>query len=62
MRQISPIFKREFFGYFRSPVAYVFLWAFLFISVALAFSKYGSFFRAGEIGRASCRERVYLAV
>jgi ABC-2 type transport system permease protein len=47
MRQISPIFKREFLGYFRSPVAYVFLVAFLVISVSLAFSRYGGFFRAG---------------
>jgi ABC-2 type transport system permease protein len=47
MRQITPIFKREFLGYFRSPVAYVFLVAFLGISVALAFSRYGGFFRAG---------------
>jgi ABC-2 type transport system permease protein len=47
MRQISPIFKREFLGYFRSPVAYVFLIAFLLISVSLAFSRYGGFFRAG---------------
>ena len=47
MRQISPIFKREFLGYFRSPVAYVFLIAFLVISVSLAFSRYGGFFRAG---------------
>lgn len=47
MLQISPIFKREFFGYFRSPVAYVFLIAFLVISVSLAFSRYGGFFRGG---------------
>src|SRR3954469_24259868 len=47
MRQITPVFKREFVGYFRSPVAYVFLIAFLVISVSLAFSRYGGFFRAG---------------
>lgn len=47
MRQIAPIFKREFLGYFRSPVAYVVLIAFLAISVSLAFSRYGGFFRAG---------------
>src|SRR3954468_14522407 len=47
MRQITPVFKREFLGYFRSPVAYVFLIAFLVISVSLAFSRYGGFFRAG---------------
>jgi len=50
MKQISPIFKREFFGYFRAPVAYVFLVAFLVISVSLAFSRYGGFFRAGVAG------------
>ena len=47
MRQITPIFKREFFGYFRSPVAYVFLIVFLLISVGFAFSPFGGFFRAG---------------
>ncbi len=47
MKQISPIFKREFLGYFRAPVAYVFLVAFLVISVSLAFSRYGGFFKAG---------------
>jgi len=46
MRQIAPIFKREFLGYFRSPVAYVFLIGFLVISVGLAFFL-GSFFKAG---------------
>src|SRR5678816_2388149 len=53
MRQITPIFKREFGGYFRSPVAYVFLIAFLIISVSLAFSRYGGFFRAGVAGMES---------
>jgi ABC-2 type transport system permease protein len=47
MRQVTPIFKREFVGYFRTPVAYIFLVAFLFISVALAFSRFGGFFKAG---------------
>jgi len=47
MRQIAPIFKREFVGYFRTPVAYVFLVAFLLISVALAFSRFGGFFASG---------------
>ncbi len=46
MRQITPIFKREFLGYFRSPVAYVFLVVFLFASVGLAFFA-GGFFKAG---------------
>ena len=48
MKQIVPVFKREFLGYFRSPVAYVYLVAFLVISVALAFSRYGQFFKAGS--------------
>ncbi len=47
MQQIRPVFKREFLGYFRSPVAYVFLVAFLVISVSLAFSRYGGFFKGG---------------
>ena len=46
MRQIAPIFKREFLGYFRAPVAYVFLIIFLFASVGLAFFA-GGFFKAG---------------
>lgn len=46
MRQIGPVFKREFLGYFRSPVAYVFLVIFLLASVGLAFFA-GGFFRAG---------------
>ena len=50
MRQITPIFKREFLGYFRSPVAYVVLIAFLVLSVSLAFSRYGGFFDAGVAG------------
>jgi ABC-2 type transport system permease protein len=47
MRQVTPIFKREFVGYFRTPVAYVFLIAFLLVSVALAFSRFGGFFKGG---------------
>ncbi len=47
MKQVTPIFKREFVGYFRTPVAYVFMVAFLVISVALAFSRFGGFFRNG---------------
>ncbi|OHE78773.1 MAG: ABC transporter permease [Verrucomicrobia bacterium RIFCSPLOWO2_12_FULL_64_8] len=46
MTQVGPIFKREFLGYFRSPVAYVFLVSFLVISVALAFSRFGGFFQS----------------
>lgn len=47
MQQIIPLFKREFFGYFRSPVAYVFLVVFLMAAVGLAFFV-GHFFDAGE--------------
>jgi len=46
MSQICPLFKREFLGYFRSPVAYVFLIVFLMASVGLAFFV-GNFFKAG---------------
>jgi len=45
MLQIAPLFKREFLGYFRSPVCYVFLAVFLMASVILAFFV-GGFFRA----------------
>jgi ABC-2 type transport system permease protein len=43
MSQIAPVFKREFLGYFRSPVAYVFLIVFLVASVGLAFFIGGLF-------------------
>lgn len=46
MSQITPVFKREFLGYFRSPVAYVFLVVFSIASVGLAFFV-GGFFKAG---------------
>jgi gliding motility-associated transport system permease protein len=45
MSQIPPLFKREFLGYFRSPVAYVFLIVFLLASVGCAFFL-GGFFDA----------------
>lgn len=44
MSQIPPLFKREFLGYFRSPVAYVFLSVFLLASVGVAFFL-GRFFK-----------------
>lgn len=44
MTQITPVFKREFLGYFRSPVAYVFLSVFLIASVGIAFFL-GQFFK-----------------
>lgn len=47
MSQITPVFKREFLGYFRSPVAYVFLIVFLVASVGLAFFV-GGFFRSNQ--------------
>lgn len=43
MSSITPVFKREFLGYFRSPVAYVFLVVFLMASVGLAWFV-GKFF------------------
>jgi ABC-2 type transport system permease protein len=46
MSQIAPVFKREFLGYFRSPVAYVFLIVFSIASIGLAFFV-GGFFKAG---------------
>ncbi|MBT5901412.1 MAG: ABC transporter permease subunit [Opitutaceae bacterium] len=47
MQQVTPIFKREFLGYFRSPVAYVFLIVFLMSAVGLAFFV-GRFFDNGQ--------------
>ncbi|HEY3758075.1 MAG TPA: ABC transporter permease [Opitutaceae bacterium] len=46
MSQVAPLFKREFYGYFRSPVAYVVLVVFLIASVGVAFFL-GAFFDAG---------------
>jgi ABC-2 type transport system permease protein len=43
---ILPVFKREFLGYFRTPVAYVFLAVFLMAAVGLAFFV-SNFFEAG---------------
>lgn len=37
MSQFAPLFKREFLGYFRSPVAYVFIIIFLLASVGCTF-------------------------
>jgi ABC-2 type transport system permease protein len=47
MSQIAPVFKREFLGYFRSPVAYVFLIVFLMASIILAFFV-GGLFKANQ--------------
>lgn len=46
---VLPVFKREFLGYFRTPVAYVFLIVFLMASVGLAFFV-SQFFKAGQAG------------
>ena len=47
MSQIRPLFKREFLGYFRSPVAYVFLVIFLLLAGVFTFTI-GGFFLRGE--------------
>ena len=47
MQQVLPVLKREFLGYFRSPVAYVFLIVFLMAAVGLAFFL-GQIFEAGD--------------
>jgi ABC-2 type transport system permease protein len=47
MSQLTPVFQREFLGYFRSPVAYVFLIVFLLAAVGLAFFL-GHFFENGQ--------------
>jgi ABC-2 type transport system permease protein len=46
MNQVFPVSKREFLGYFRSPVAYVFLVVFLVATIGCAFFL-GHFFEAG---------------
>lgn len=43
MTQAIPVFKREFLGYFRSPVAYVVLAGFHLLAAALTFFVYGFF-------------------
>jgi ABC-2 type transport system permease protein len=43
MKQVVPVFKREFLGYFRSPVAYVVLAAFHLLAAALTFFVVGFF-------------------
>jgi ABC-2 type transport system permease protein len=47
MRNIMAIFRREFAGYFATPVAYVFLVVFLALAGALAF-YIGNFFDRGQ--------------
>jgi ABC-2 type transport system permease protein len=47
MNATVQIFKREFFGYFRSPVAYVVLVVFIVASIGLAWFP-GNFFESNE--------------
>ncbi|MEM7672044.1 MAG: ABC transporter permease subunit [Verrucomicrobiota bacterium] len=47
MNGISAIFRREFFGYFRTPVAYVFMAAFILAAVGLPWFV-GRFFDANQ--------------
>ena len=47
MRNVMAIFRREFAGYFATPVAYVFLVVFLALAGALAF-YIGNFFERGQ--------------
>ena len=39
MNQIAPIFKKEFLGYFRSPVGYVILAVFHIMVIGMASSN-----------------------
>lgn len=43
MNSLSPVFKREFLSYFRSPIGYVFLVFFSVLSVLIAFFFFGFF-------------------
>jgi ABC-2 type transport system permease protein len=47
MTQVIPVFKREFFGYFRSPVAYVVLAGFHLLAAAMTFFVF-RFFETNE--------------
>lgn len=47
MNNILTIFKREFMGYFTTPIAYVFIVIFVFLSGMLAFYL-GDFFERGQ--------------
>jgi ABC-2 type transport system permease protein len=47
MEQFGPLFKREFFGYFRSPVAYVFMIIFLLTSIGFMFFI-GGFYQGNQ--------------
>ena len=60
MSNVISIFKREFLGYFATPIAYVFLAIFVFLSGIFTFYM-GSFFDRGQadatdpVDRLSCR-------
>jgi ABC-2 type transport system permease protein len=47
MNPLIPLFKREFFGYFRTPIAYVFLAVFLFAAIGLPWFI-GGFFEGND--------------
>lgn len=47
MQQFTPLFKREFLGYFRSPVAYVFIVIFLLAAVGCTFFI-GGFYESNQ--------------
>ena len=47
MRNIKAIFKRELYGYFSTPVAYVFIVIFLFMTGIFTF-YFGSFYERGQ--------------
>ncbi|MEM9157963.1 MAG: ABC transporter permease [Verrucomicrobiota bacterium] len=46
MKQFLPVFKKELFGYFRSPVGYVILIAFHLLTLGLAF--YANFYESRQ--------------
>ena len=52
MKQFGPLFKREFLGYFRSPVAYVFIIIFLLSSVGCTFFL-GNLYESNQASLAS---------
>jgi len=52
MKQFVPLFKREFLGYFRSPVAYVFIIIFLLSSVGCTFFL-GNLYESNQASLAS---------
>lgn len=52
MKMFVPLFKREFYGYFRSPVAYVFIVIFLLSSVGCTFFL-GNLYESNQASLAS---------